>query len=1578
MSTSDAILVGEDWISEHYFTTDATSQSFQARVLERRKAWDAEAKEGRFTPLSRFTATRQSLEVDLAGLEEMPDGEGSPLWESVESIYGRVLDVLGLTRHGLVTEATGPLIRVSSPGITENAPLSVIHAKPAASVEEILAKDASSLPVPVALDGEEAEFMSAARLASALFVADDGPDLILILAGRWIVLAEKERWAEGRYLAIDLQLVCERNETKRGGEVDRALTCLSAESIAPDSDGNLWWHGVFDDSVKHTVGVSQDLRDGVRASIEIIANEVVTRRAARDLPPLPAAEAQPLAKQALRFLYRILFLLYAEASPQLGVLPVGTQEYGDGYSLDRLRELVQVELTSARALEGTHLYESLGALFRLVDSGHQPAAEPHVADGGAAVVEDGSAFAPGLTFNALRADLFRPEATAHIDEVGLGNRALQDVLTRLLLSKEKRGRDRGFISYAELGINQLGAVYEGLMSYTGFFAETDLYEVAKGGDSSKGSWVVPIDRAEGIDSKDFVRHEDPRTAEQVPVKHDAGSFVFRLAGRERQQSASYYTPEVLTRFTVGQALEELLDQDGPTPASQILEMTVCEPALGSGAFAIEAVRQLAERYLDRRQEEVGRRIDPDEYPQELQRVKAYLALHNVYGVDLNATAVELAEISLWLDTMVSGLAAPWFGLHLRRGNSLIGARRAVYRRDQVNDKSWLKSVPRDSALNTLVEDLRAGSVGGDLGGGIHHFLLPADGWGAAADAKEAATLAPDATATLKRWRGSIKAKPTKQQVDALAELAHRVEVLWQFAYRRLEIAEREIRRSVPVWEAGELPEGGAVQREQIEAALADANGAYRRLRRVMDAWTALWFWPLTKDSTTVQTPDGTTQAQPPTLAQWIDALQRLLGRSPELRKKNDRNQETLASSISWDELADAEELEITLAGTQPIERVVADHPWLVVCDRVAEQQGFFHWDLDFAAVSARGGFDLQVGNPPWVRPRADVDALLAEGDPWWQLATKPSESLRATMRLTTMELPGVTELVVAGTTDVAGTAAFVGAVPQYPHLKGLQPDLYRCFMEQTWRHASSRGAVGLIHPETHFTDEKAGLLREATYTRLRRHWQFVNELQLFEIDHHVSYGIHVYGEQKSVAKFQMATSLYHPDTIIRSYDHDGSGAEPGLKDPDGNWDLRPHASRIITVTDQTLATWHAVLETPTVPVRRTRMVYAVNRSVADVLDKLSRAPRIGELGLEFSAGWHEKNDRTKGYFESAWGAPESWDDVILQGPHLYVATPLYKTPNKTMLHNLDWSATDFETLTPDAIPVTAYKPIGDRYRYDVGYTEWGTDDDPKPARDYYRIAWRRMAANTGVRTLIAAPIPPGASHVNPVLSMAVASNSLPELAQIGAFASSLILDFSVRTAPKSEILFGTIGRLPYVRGHALGGHLLLRYLRLTCLTSAYAEFWDSCYLPSFRIDSWSSPERRGNSNLGDVLRTWSARTPLRIAIDRRQAMLEIDALVALMLDLTADELCTIYRTQFAVLYGYDRDVYFYDVNGRLVPNEVLRVWRAKGDRIAEEERTATNQTGNTYTYEFPFVTLDREADMRQAYAHFEQLLRECS
>src|SRR5699024_9595902 len=125
----------------------------------------------------------------------------------------------------------------------------------------------------------------------------------------------------------------------------------------------------------------------------------------------------------------------------------------------------------------------------------------------------------GLEFQSLNADLFLREKTTLIDQVRLGDRELQRVLQLLLLTREsqsKKGSDRGFISYADLGINQLGSVYEGLMSYSGFFAEEDLFEVAKEGDSSKGSWVVPVSRSEHIPAQHFVLATDPVTGQKSP------------------------------------------------------------------------------------------------------------------------------------------------------------------------------------------------------------------------------------------------------------------------------------------------------------------------------------------------------------------------------------------------------------------------------------------------------------------------------------------------------------------------------------------------------------------------------------------------------------------------------------------------------------------------------------------------------------------------------------------------------------------------------------------------------------------------------------------------------------------------------------------------------------------------------------------------------------------------------------------------------------------------------------------------------------------------------------------------------
>jgi hypothetical protein len=482
---------------------------------------------------------------------------------------------------------------------------------------------------------------------------------------------------------------------------------------------------------------------------------------------------------------------------------------------------------------------------------------------------------------------------------------------------------------------------------------------------------------------------------------------------------------------------------------------------------------------------------------------------------------------------------------------------------------------------------------------------------------------------------------------------------------------------------------------------------------------------------------------------------------------------------------------------------------------------------------------------------------------------------------------------------------------------------------------------------------------------------------LFEIQHQKRYGVNVYGHEQGVA-FLQAASLYHPSTVEASLKHDGSGTEPGIKDLDGHWDLRPHSSRIVRVDAETLASWHAVLETDDVPIAQTRMVYAVNRSTAEVLEKLAAAPRFSTLGLQFSSGWHEKNDRTKGYFDAEWGVPESWDSVILQGPHLFVGTPAYKQPNPSMLNHLDWTEVDLETLPSDSIPATAYKPRGDRSTYDAAYTQWALESDGSvtPARKFYRLAWRNMAANTGERTFIPALIPPGAGHIHGVSSVGLPGDD-PRLVAVAGFATSLIHDFAVRIAPKSTISAATLDRLPFLDDPVIRPLILLRTLRLNALTVAYQDLWTACFHESFVEDTWTDaglnyPDR---SALGAVTADWTATIPLRRAADRRQALLEVDALVAIALGIDCNELTAIYRTQFPVLYGYDQRVSYFDRLGRQVPTAVLSKWRQGAtDEVIKYE---WNHPGSGARYEFepPFGLLNREADLAIAYSQLQDRVK---
>ncbi|RDI24044.1 hypothetical protein DEU38_111121 [Rhodococcus sp. AG1013] len=1569
----DSISNVNDYLSEHWL-----AEVFPTKLKDLGKDWKERATQGKETPLKGLVAVSGSY---LRALGELPAPEHPDYPTVVSEAHRDLLRAVGFETSETILETfqgetpiAVPLIARFS-GASDTDALHILQAVPATDADSLFSVDAELLhPLQLTITSEKTEeLVSVSKAITQLFVSDHAPRYLLLLAGGTVLLTDAARWSEGRYLAFDVATALDRRDEKAAGELAHHAGLWSADVLLPNDDGKATLDAFSEDSEKHAVGVSEDLREGLRISIEKLANEVLAQRREAGLPVEGIQELpKDLTIQSLRFLYRILFLLFAEARPELGILPVGAPEYGSGYGLDRLREIIQVPLTG-RSADGHHLHESLDLLFRLVNDGH------------GAGVEDGD----GLVFEAMRSDLFDPARTPLIDDVKISNRVLQEVLTLLLLSKpsKNKNKQRGYISYAQLGINQLGAVYEGLMSYSGLIADDDMVEVAKDGNADKGSWLVPSIKSGDYAAEDIVWREDRLTGRKDIVRHAKGSFVFRLSGRDRQRSASYYTPEVLTKTVVKHALAELITDE--TTAADILEYRICEPALGSGAFLNEAINQLATEYLVRRQNELGERIEPEQYTTELQKVKAYLALHRAYGVDLNATAVELAEVSLWLNVMHRGLQAPWFGLHLRRGNSLIGARRATYDFTSLGKakKSWLTTPPTDRPL-------AAGPIGD---GEIHHFLLPASGWAAVADAKHAKELMPEAAKALKEWRNEVSKKPDKKQLQQLRALSRRVERLWELTLRRLEISEREVARQIDVWQAVVPAVESAVSRERVESELLDPEGPYMRLRLAMDTWCAMWFWPLTGPLKISYPKDKDGHPGPPSFDEWLATMEGLLGADGIRQVEADQAMfhETVES---LDELAKVDELERGFYGMQSVANLVTKHQWLGTTRGIAEEQGFFHWELDFAQIFERGGFDLQVGNPPWVRPVWKDDIALAEHDPYFILQEKIPEKTFNARRSAVLEVDPVKARYLGDLNAWAGTAEHLGSAVEHPVLAGVQTNLYTNFIERAWRNACVDGVSGLIHPESHFTDPKAGRLREQLYLRLRRHWQFSNHLALFEEVAAVTYfGISVYGPKADIC-FLNSSNLVHPAIVDGSIGgNDSDGEVPGLQYEWGGWDLRPHASRIAVIDRGVLDDWVQLFDPEGTPATRARLLRPLTREHVELLRVIAKHDtRLGDVGYRWSSLWHEKGAKRDGYIEWRTEYPSGWNDVVYQGPHFTVASPFAKEPNEECKSKGDYTTWDLEEIPESVIPRTNYQRASERGDYNAGLPQW----DERPATDYWRIAWRRMTQPGLERSLHAALIPPGAAHVHTVHTCAVSTCAAPvhtgsnlsiraedsrNTALVAGLWASLPFDYLVKVSGKSDVHADLVDRFPAPINHPAGQYLLLRTLRMNCLTRDYSPLWEGLHQDSYARDTWT--QAFGSlADLGVGERAWSMSTPLRTELERRAALVEIDALAALMLGLTADHLALMFRAQFPVLRKYEYEMYF-DANGRKIAKDhhAQGVKQQKDDYKLLQAYLEGEDCGDLldrYT-PFPldanhdtpwFYKPDREAEMRTAYAEFERRL----
>lgn len=365
------------------------------------------------------------------------------------------------------------------------------------------------------------------------------------------------------------------------------------------------------DSDAHASRVCQSLSDGVVAALPKLASSLAAGRTAR------VGHAAAF-EQSLTLVYRILFLLFAEAR---AAVPVWNEVYRNAYTIEALAD-------RATRSPAPGLWAALQAISRLAHAGCK---------------------AGDLDVTAFNGRLFSPRQTPLVEQRRVPDEIIRDVLLSLATETTKQGRRR--ISYHDLGVEQLGSVYERVLEY------------------------------------------EPAA--------DRNSIALTRTSTRRKSTGSFYTPRALTEFLVRRTLEPLVDAK---TAAQILTLRIVDPAMGSGAFLVAACRYLSD-CCERAMIRDGEWLGVDLTPANRATLRRSVAERCLYGVDLNPTAVQLARLSLWLTTLAADRPLTFLDHHLASGNSLVGARLA-----DLSQPSRTVRTPARPAPLPLFDDLIAGDV----------------------------------------------------------------------------------------------------------------------------------------------------------------------------------------------------------------------------------------------------------------------------------------------------------------------------------------------------------------------------------------------------------------------------------------------------------------------------------------------------------------------------------------------------------------------------------------------------------------------------------------------------------------------------------------------------------------------------------------------------------------------------------------------------------------------------------------------------------------------------------------------------
>ena len=395
---------------------------------------------------------------------------------------------------------------------------------------------------------------------------------------------------------------------------------LREEAFRPTDVGPSLVVQVIQSSARHGHAVNRSLRFGVIESVQCLLGA---------LNKCGRHNLDQLLDESLTIVYRLLFLMFAESR---GLVPNWHPLYRESYTVEALRDRVE------RGGPARGLWETLQAIARLAHKGcragrlivppfngrlFSPARSP-ISD--TCAVDDESARQALIALsstgsgrpNRLRRGYGGPPKL-YAKAEGRHYRGLEAVRDT---SHAACTSPRTRIDYRDLGVEQLGAVYESVLDYEPAFAESDRDRI-----------------------------------------------ILRKGGQARKSTGSFYTPQTITDFVVRRTLHPLVDGKG---SDEILDLRIVDPAMGSAAFLVSACRYLARAY-ERALVVEGTYHEGDVDESDRASFRRLVAQRCLFGVDLNSTAVQLARLSLWLATLSANKPLTFLDHHLACGNSLLGA-----------------------------------------------------------------------------------------------------------------------------------------------------------------------------------------------------------------------------------------------------------------------------------------------------------------------------------------------------------------------------------------------------------------------------------------------------------------------------------------------------------------------------------------------------------------------------------------------------------------------------------------------------------------------------------------------------------------------------------------------------------------------------------------------------------------------------------------------------------------------------------------------------------------------------------------